>query len=43
MDRVRRPLLLYLCYTTLVGARMRYAVHDYNDRPVAMLGFYTAA
>ncbi len=28
---------------TLVGARMRYAVHDRNGWPVAMLGFSTAA
>ena len=33
----------YLGYKTLVGAQMRYAVHDRNGRPVAMLGFSTAA
>ena len=33
----------YLGYTTLVGAQMRYAVHDRNGWPVAMLGFSTAA
>ena len=27
----------------LVGAQMRYAVHDRDGRPVAMLGFSTAA
>ena len=31
----------YLGYTTLVGAQMRYAVHDRNGWPVAMLGFST--
>ena len=29
----------YLGYTTLVGAQMRYAVHDRNGWPLAMLGF----
>ena len=33
----------YLGYKTLVGAQMRYAVHDRNGRPLAMLGFSTAA
>ncbi len=33
----------YLGYRTLVGAQMRYAVHDRHGRPVAMLGFSTAA
>ena len=33
----------YLGYKTLVGARMRYAVHSRNGRPLAMLGFSTAA
>ena len=33
----------YLGYKTLVGAQMRYAVHDRNGWPVAMLGFPTAA
>ena len=33
----------YLGYTTLVGAQMRYAVHDRNGCPLAMLGFSTAA
>ena len=33
----------YLGYRTLVGAQMRYAVHDRNGWPVAMLGFSTAA
>ena len=33
----------YLGYTRLVGAQMRYAVHDRDGRPVAMLGFSTAA
>ena len=33
----------YLEYKTLVGAQMRYAVHDRNGWPVAMLGFSTAA
>ena len=33
----------YLGYKTLVGAQMRYAVHDWNGWPVAMLGFSTAA
>ena len=32
----------YLGYKTLVGAQMRYAVHDRNGWPVAMLGFSTA-
>ena len=30
-------------YKTLVGAQMRYAVHDRNGWPIAMLGFSTAA
>ena len=33
----------YLGYTTLVGAQMRYAVHDRDGWPLAMLGFSTAA
>ena len=33
----------YLGYKTLVGAQMRYAVHDRSGRPLAMLGFSTAA
>ena len=33
----------YLGYKTLVGAQMRYAVHDRNGWPVALLGFSTAA
>ena len=33
----------YLGYKTLVGAQMRYAVHDRNGCPLAMLGFSTAA
>ena len=33
----------YLGYKTPVGAQMRYAVHDRDDRPIAMLGFSTAA
>ena len=33
----------YLGYKTLVGAQMRYAVHDRNGWPVTMLGFSTAA
>ena len=33
----------YLGYKTLVGAQMRYALHDRNGWPVAMLGFSTAA
>ena len=33
----------YLGYTRLVGAQMRYAVHDRNGLPLAMLGFSTAA
>ena len=33
----------YLGYRTLVGAQMRYAVHDRHGSPVAMLGFSTAA
>ena len=33
----------YLGYKTLVGAQMRYAVHDRDGRHVAMLGFSTAA
>ena len=33
----------YLGYKTLVGAQMRYAVHDRHGHPLAMLGFSTAA
>ena len=33
----------YPGYTRLVGAQMRYAIHDRNGLPVAMLGFSTAA
>ena len=33
----------YLGYKTLVGAQMRYAVHDRDGRPLAMLGFSAAA
>ena len=33
----------YLGCKTLVGAQMRYALHDRNGWPVAMLGFSTAA
>ena len=33
----------YLGYKTLVGAQMRYAVHDRNGWPIAMLGFSTVA
>ena len=33
----------YLGYKTLVGAQMRYTVHDTNGWPLAMLGFSTAA
>jgi hypothetical protein len=33
----------YLGYTTLVGAQMRYAVLACDNRPLAMLGFSTAA
>ena len=33
----------YLGYKTLVGAQMRYAVHDRGGWPLAMLGFSTAA
>ena len=33
----------YLGYKTLVGAQMRYAVHDRNGWPLAMRGFSTAA
>ena len=33
----------YLGFKTLVGAQMRYAVHDRNGWPLAMLGFSTAA
>ncbi len=32
-----------LGYKPLVGAQMRYAVHDRNGSPLAMLGFSTAA
>ena len=32
----------YLRYKTLVGAQIRYAVHDRGDRPLAMLDFSTA-
>ena len=30
-------------YTTLLGAQVRYALHDRNGRPLAMIGFSTAA
>ena len=33
----------YLGHKTLVGAQIRYAVHDRNGCPIAMLGFSTAA
>lgn len=33
----------YLGCKTLVGARLRYAVHDRNGRPLAMIGFSTDA
>ena len=33
----------YLGYKILVGAQMRYAVHDHNGWPLAMLGFSTVA
>ena len=33
----------YLGYTPLIGAQMRYAVQDREDRPLAMLGFSAAA
>ena len=33
----------YLGYRTLVGAQMRYAVHDRDGWPLAMLGLSTAA
>ena len=33
----------YLGYKTLVGAQVRYAVHDRDGWPIAMLGFSTAA
>ena len=33
----------YLGHETLVGAQMRYAVHDRNGWPLAMIGFSTAA
>ena len=33
----------YLGYKTLVGAQMRYAIHDRDGWPLAMLGFSTAA
>ncbi len=33
----------YLGYSRLVGAQMRYAVHDREDRPLAMLGFSAPA
>ncbi len=33
----------YLGYKTLVGAQMRYAVHDRDGHPLAMLGFSAAA
>ena len=33
----------YLGYKTLVGAQMRYAVHDRNGWPLAMLGFSAPA
>ena len=37
------PRYHYLGYKTLVGAQMRYAVHDRHGAPLAMLGFSTAA
>ena len=44
MERVRRSIPLpRLQYKTLVGAQMRYAVHDRHGAPLAMLGFSTAA
>ena len=33
----------YLGYKTLVGAQMRYAIHDRDGWPLALLGFSTAA
>ncbi len=33
----------YLGYKTLVGAQIRYTVHDRDGRPIALLGFSTAA
>ena len=33
----------YFGYKTIVGAQMRYAAHDRNGWPLAMLGFSTAA
>ena len=33
----------YLGYTRMVGAQMRYAIHDRSGLPLAMLGFSTAA
>ena len=42
VERVRRPPSLSRLQD-LVGARMRYAVHDRDGSPLAMLGFSTAA
>ena len=42
LERVRRRYH-YLGYKTLVGAQMRYSVHDRDGWPLAMLGFSTAA
>ena len=36
-------MTVYLGHTTLVGAQMRYAVHDRDGSPLALLGFSTAA
>lgn len=33
----------HLGYKTLVGAQMRYTIHDRNSWPLAMFGFSTAA
>ena len=33
----------YLGYTRLVGAQMRYTIHDCTGQPLALLGFSTAA
>ena len=32
-----------IMYSVVVGAQMRYAVHDRDSWPLAMLGFSTAA
>ena len=42
MERVAVARYHYLGYKTLVGAQMRYAVHDRDGWPLAMLGFSTA-